>query len=457
MKSRVYPFTSATRVTPTPDPKMPAAIKPSPATSGFAVFALALLGLSLLWHVPMMLWDHLDLVPILQAWREGRLLESDFWSFHGGHMHALAYAVLLVTTTLSSGQPWLDTVVSWTLLATFAAIVVRLAAASVPVAPARQRWLLCVAFLALYPGHLVNLQWGWQVAVFLCLLGVAVVVRSLGAPKLTWWLNASALVAAVLAYFSFATAAALVPVAVAMIVARRDLSHGRRTWFAAPWLGLGLLIAYRYQSTSLILASDYSAWQLVQYTLNFLGAGISRFATDLAPWLALAALVTGIQAFVVARHERVALYWWGLFLFAIASALLTGLGRAGPFGADHAFVTRYVSFSSLFWLGWLGLSLIAMRCSRDGVGRWRSRLAVVMMVFAVGNALHMVKQAQRVGENTREIARQVRETHPDVDPGLLAGIYFEQPLVADARLQTLRDWSFPPFAQAPDRSAETPR
>ena len=30
----------------------------------FALLAVGLLALSQLWHVPMMLWDHLDLVPI---------------------------------------------------------------------------------------------------------------------------------------------------------------------------------------------------------------------------------------------------------------------------------------------------------------------------------------------------------------------------------------------------------
>jgi hypothetical protein len=425
-----------------------------PATAGFAALALGLLGLTVLWHIPMMLWDHLDLVPIYQAWQEGTLWQSDFWNIHGGHMHTAAYAVLLVTTALSGGQPWLDCVVSWSLLVLYAVVVLRLAAWSLVDRRGRGRGLACIAFLALYPGHLVNLQWGWQVAVFLCLLGVAVAVACLAAPKLSWWRNAAALFAALVAYFSFATGIALIPVALAMIGLRRDLSKAERIGLAIPWMLLGLLILLKYQSSSLIhAASSYSLAQVLHYTLNFLGAGIARFATDLAPWLAVIAIVTGLHAFVIARHERVSLYWLGFLLFATFSAGLTAFGRADFFGADHAFATRYVSFSSLFWLGWLGLTFVASRSGGDAVGKWQSRLAVAVMVLATANALHMIKQAARVSEKTAAVAAQVRETYPQIDEALLRSVYFEQSAVARERLQGLRDQSFAPFDQAPDSAS----
>jgi hypothetical protein len=204
------------------------------ATASVAIFAAGLLALTLLWHIPMMLWDHLDLVPLYRAWQEGALADSSFWDTHGGHMHAAAYAVLLLTTAVSGGQPWLDCAVSWVLLVVYAMIVLRLASAAVATGEMRRRGMLGVAFLALFPGHLANLQWGWQVAVFLCLLGVAITVMCLVATNLSWRHNAAALAAAVLAYFSFATGIALIPTAVLLIVLRRDLSSVRKFSFTAP-------------------------------------------------------------------------------------------------------------------------------------------------------------------------------------------------------------------------------
>ena len=146
------------------------------------MLALGLLLLSLHWMIPMMLRDHLDLVPILQAWQRGDLADSGFLRMHGGHLHTAAYAVLLATTTLSGGQPWLDGVVSWLFLLACAAIVLTFAREAFPDGSRRDTgFIALIAFLALFPGHLANLQWGWQVAVFLCLTGVALTNCALAA------------------------------------------------------------------------------------------------------------------------------------------------------------------------------------------------------------------------------------------------------------------------------------
>lgn len=420
------------------------------ATACVGILAAGLLALTLLWHIPMMLWDHLDLVPLYRAWQEGALADSAFWDTHGGHMHAAAYAVLLLTTAVSGGQPWLDCAVSWVLLILYATIVLRLASASVAPGGIRRRWMLGIAFLALFPGHLANLQWGWQIAVFLCLLGVAVAIARLTATKFSWRHNAAALAAAVLAYFSFATGVALIPTAFLLIALRRDLSPVQKIGFMAPWLLLGMLVLLNHASFVAHATSSHSAPQLLHYTLNFLGAGVLRFATDLAPWLALMGVVTGLHAFAAARRAQYGLCWLGFFLFAIVSAVLTALGRVEPFGVDHAFVTRYVSFSSLFWLGWLGLMAIASRIEGDATNRWRMPLGAAVMVFAAANALHMIKQAATVAEETRTIAAQVRKTWPQVDDALLRGIYFDESTLAGERLEVLRTWSFPPFDEAAD-------
>ena len=414
------------------------------ATACVGILAAGLLALTLLWHIPMMLWDHLDLVPLYRAWQEGALSDSVFWDTHGGHMHSAAYAVLLLTTAVSGGQPWLDCAVSWVLLILYATIVLRLASAAVATGEMRRRWMLGVAFLALFPGHLANLQWGWQVAIFLCLLGVAITIACLSATKFSWWHNAAALAAAVLAYLSFATSIALIPTAILLIALRRDWSPVQKIGFVAPWLVLGMLVLLNHASS----VQAASAPQLLHYTLNFLGAGVLRFATDLAPWLAFIGVVTGLHAFVVARRVQHSLCWLGFFLFAIISAGLTALGRVEPFGVDHAFVTRYVSFSSLFWLGWLGLMAIASRIEGDATNRWRMPLGATVMVFAAANALHMIKQAATVAEETRTIAAQVRKTWPQVDDVLLRSIYFEESALAGERLEVLRAWSFPPFDKA---------
>jgi hypothetical protein len=93
------------------------------------------------------------------------------------------------------------------------------------------------------------------------------------------------------------------------------------------------------------------ALECAVYVLNFLGAGIARFAADLAPWAAAFALASAPWLFVRGRAQTGVLSWLGLLLFAVFAAVLTALGRSAAFGSEQAFVTRYVSFSSLFWIG----------------------------------------------------------------------------------------------------------
>lgn len=413
------------------------------AVAAFVAMALALLAMTLAWHVPMMLWDHLDLVPLYRASLDGSLGPM-FWSIHGGHMHSAAYAVLLVTTGLSGGQPWLDCVASWLLLAGYGWIVMRVALRGLDGRAAGTRWLLCMVLLVLYPGHLANLQWGWQVAVFLCLLGVAIAVACMAAARLDLWRSTAGAAAAALAYLSFATGIALIPVALIMLGLRRELSWPRKAVLALPWLLLGALVLYS-EAAQVRAASDQSLPQLVRYGLNYLGSGISRFAEDLAPWLGLLALASGTWAFITARRERTSLYWLCFALFAVVSAVLTALGRASAFGVDHAFVTRYVSFSSLFWVGWLGLMITAVRPGVRGWRSWPRWLMGLAMVFAVANALHMIKQAAEVGEESRATAARIRATYPAVDEAVLRSIYFDRPGVARERLRQLHRWSFAPF------------
>ncbi|PZQ12087.1 MAG: hypothetical protein DI564_14100 [Rhodanobacter denitrificans] len=429
-----------------------------PIVPRFAAFALAL-GLALAvwrWHIPLMLWDHLDLVPIYRAWQDGALSQSEFWRFHGGHLHSAAYAVLLVTTALSGGQPWLDCMVSLALLLAYAALVLSIARDSLAAVAPRTGWL--VVGFALYPGHLANLQWGWQVAVFLCLLGVVVAIRALSAGSLTWRRQAIALAGAAVAYASFATAIALIPAALTLIALRGELSPRQRLVQAIPWLVAAAAVAMQYRLAGPAGGSGAAPGVAVHYLLNFLGAGIARFATDLAPLAGAAGLVSGVVAMLRTRNRRASLPWCGLFVFGLVAAALAAAGRAGDYGADQAFSSRYVSFSSIFWLGWAGLVALAEPL-RDAVPRRFGAIAWgAVAVLAAINAVHLSKRAAQLGTQTRQIAETIRATHPDVDAALLREIYFDEAAVAAERLAALRALRFAPFTGLPaEPAADAPR
>ena len=415
--------------------------------AGATGLALALLAATLAWQVPMMLWDHLDLLPMYQAWREGRLGSSAFFDVHGGHLHTAAYAVLLATTALSGGQPWLDGLASWLLLVGWALVVLAMARRSGIDALATERvgraWLVLLVLLVLHPGHLANLQWGWQVAVFLCLAAVASALWLLAcAAPLRWSGNLLALLCAAIACYSFATGLAVLPAALVLIALQSGRGIAARAALALPWVLLGGWLVLRHAHGT--DGGQPDPIVSLAYGANYLGAGLARYATDVAAALAAAALLLLVAC--VRGDWRHPAYrpWLGLLLFGAGCAFATALGRAGPFGSEHAFASRYLSFSLAFWVGWAGM--LAVAAQRMRWQRGRSMLAAAALVLSTFNGVHMARQAWAVSVASGQAAREIACTWPDVAPGLLGDIYFGDVPRAQSRLAMLHRLEFPPFS-----------
>lgn len=414
------------------------------------VFASLLLVATWRYHIPLMLWDHLDLVPLYEAWRQGGAV-AELWRIHdGSHLHTAAYAVLLVTTHLSNGQPLFDCLVSWALLVTQAVLLLRIASRTLAGFREQLGIRLAVAFFALYPGHLANLQWGWQVAVFIStLFGAVIPVYVLTRERIGLGSSILGAASAVIGVMGFSTALAMFPVAIMLVATHREIPAIRRLVLAAPWLLAMAALAAWLGGAATASEHAYTAVGLAVYVLNYLGSGVLRFAENLAPFWAAMGIVTGVAAMWRARGVRSTYPWLALMLFSMGCAALTALGRVGPFGVDHAFVTRYVSFSSLFWLGWLGLALVALQHHAGGKGWWRAVIGLTLLL-AVANAVHLTKKAAVVRERSMSYARHFVDEYPRYDRTVLGDAYGDRSGFAPERLERLRARGFAPFHQVPD-------
>lgn len=425
---------------------------------------LALLCATIAWHFPFMLWDHLDLAPIYAGWQNGTLLQTGFLRIHGGHLHTAAYVVLLATTWLSHGQTWLDCVASWALLVVYAALVLLACKKTLPMDQFGNRVAYAlIVVLALYPGHLANLQWGWQVAVFLCLVGTAATIYCLTVARMTWTSDFLALAATGLALMSFATGLALVPIALIAIATRKELSVRERLMFAAPWLLVCLAAVYGASGTAHVLShfsaeSAVAAWgklrpvTIGEYTLNYLGSGIARFLPGAAPWLAVVALASAIVMIARVQNRRAAAPWISFLAFAVLSAVLTALARYGE-GDGQAFASRYVSFSTLFWIGWVGLfSVWSGETTGSRVVRSQIWLWMIAALAAI-NAIEMTQESARLGAETRVLAQTLCSNYPNVDERILSDMYYGGAQAAREHLQILRERGFAPFDACPQSAA----
>ena len=417
-----------------------------------------MLAATLSWQLPMMLWDQMDMVWIVQRWQHGELDAASLLTpYNGTHVLAIPYLSMLTTLSLGNGSTWLDGVASWLVMVATAVTVIGVALRELPVTAPRWPWLVLV-LLSLYPGHLANLQWGWQVQIFICLLGTVAAIALLSAAAASTASMIAALTAAVVAGLSFGASIVLLPIAPLLIALRTDMTSRRKAEWSLPWLMLGGLAAlpYLHGIGSAAELRSITLFGLIHYTLNFIGSGIARFATDLAPWLALVAIVSALDAWLKLTRDQRRSAWLGFLLFGLGTALITAVGRVGPFGAGHAFAQRYISFSILFWLGWYGLLLTAS----PQVSALRRRVYAVLMgtcaVLLGANALHLIRKAAITHERGVTTANAIANTWPDVDEQVLRAIYFDQPEAARERLELLHQSGFAPFNRATAPVAEPP-
>jgi hypothetical protein len=420
----------------------------------FATLAAFLLAATLAWHIPFMLWDHLELAPMYQGWMAGHLDQTTFWKLQGtGHWHVATYLLLLPSAWVTHGDPWLDCILSWMFLLAYGGLLLRWRARTVPLdRPVDLMVALLMVFLVLYPGNFFNLQMGWQLAVFQCLFGAAVSITALSAPRLTWPLNLVALVGAALGVLSFAVSYALFVVAVAMIFLRLEMSWPRRILHVLPWFLLALGV-YHFGHAAQGVLVHFHTIKIVDYSLYYLGSGVARFAPLLAPWLGAAALV--LLACIVAgiRNRQAAMPWFGLALFALVGAALTAVGRGFLGDASGALVPRYISFSIAFWIGLLGL---LARARADGA-RWHvARWTTLIGLLALVNAGQLTWQARLLGRDSRSIERTICHAWPNLDKSFLDGLIYSGADAARGYLQDLHDLGFAPFDSCTANVVATP-
>jgi hypothetical protein len=229
--------------------------------------------------------------------------------------------------------------------------------------------------------------WGWQLQIPLSVLGVAGSLLLVCATPLDWrrWLGAVG--AATVATYSFSNGVLVWPIGLAVLIGRRARPAASLGWALAGAVALGLFFHgyVRPEDPWRALADRPN---LVRYVLAYLGGAVEpvqRRAVD-AGALGLFAL-SGLAALVAfSRSFAAALPGLALGAYALASAILTGLGRA-PLGVQQAQSSRYITISMLLWIGCV-LLLSRALAGRGLYARAAAALLVAPLVTHLYTAAH---------------------------------------------------------------------
>ena len=374
---------------------MRAAVQPGPdrlwlsplfvflSRSGDKILALIplifLIGVVAKYAVAVPMWDQWDLVPLLEKTYHGDLTFHDLWAQHNEHRILFPKIIMLVLARLTRWNIAYELVVNIILaLGIFTVFVHQVKITGRKPGIAGLHWAIpAISLIVFSISQCENWLWGWQLQMFLNLLAVIGGIVLLANDTFSWSKFAAAALLGIVANYSFANGALVWPIGLLLLLV---VTAGIPQRMAAicGWIAVGTLTLvtyfYHYQkpeehpAISLIFKMPLA---YAAYVFKYLGGmcaqglggdisgnGVFALVIGLA-----VTVVTGWAGWTLVRRKiasvQTLLPYFGLILYSVGSALVTGVVRLG-FGSNQALASRYCTMTVPLWVS-LVVFLILLR------------------------------------------------------------------------------------------------
>jgi len=356
------------------------------------------------------------MVPPYQKMMEGTLSINDLFAQHNEHRIFFPRLAMLVIERLSFFNVVPEMYLSWLLLTATVVIIycmykkcnrdwdVRAIAFFLPIA------LLMFSFR-----QEEGILWGFECQIYLALFCVVAAIFLLDRAPRSGRFMVAALLAGVVASYSFLSGLIVWPVGIIQISLWADRTV-TRVRSLLLWASVGVVASALYVNDFHIpnsAAISHSPLRMVEYFLAYIGAPFTfQLAYLSASVAAVLAIVAGIVFFQALKGNSLKEngVWFSLIIFAVLSAAVTAAGRSG-LGATEALSSRYTPISTL---GVVGLYSFALSASKryNGIGRRFPvhallTLILLALVVSTGAGWHIGQQTR----TEREIAIGVLQNY----------------------------------------------
>ena len=316
------------------------------------------------YYVDVPVWDQWELVPLLQKSYAGSLSFGDLWAQHNEHRLFFPQIIMVGLARISSWSVGYELALNVVLAVGVLAVLAFQLRAVMKAFSFHTYVLFLLPVIALQTFSLQqyeNWLWGWQIQIFLNVFAAVAGLALLARPYIRWKHFILACLCGIVAFYSFANGIVYWPVGgILLLVAHpmptRQIRLARWVWLAVACAAIGFYLAgYRSpsgQAPWLIVIDQPLAY--FRYVVTYLGAPVFSFDQIWASYAGLVSLgVFGCLAWSAYRlppaTRRPLLPLFALGLYAIGSAVITGLGRA-TIGNEQALSSRYVTLSSFLVL-----------------------------------------------------------------------------------------------------------
>jgi len=347
-------------------------------------------------------WDQWNFIPILEKAHEKTLTFKDLWEPHNEHRIVFPRIIMLILADISdwniSYELYFNVVLAF---GVFLLLVYQIKTTLVSFKISFSFWIIPVISIIVFSlNQWENWLWGWNIQVFLNVFSIVGATVVLANPNLSWWKFILAVLLTIIGTYSYASGILFWPIGI-IILSLSPLSKAKKKLMVISWGIMGIICIYAYSlgyqtpphHPPLAFFME-NPLKFIKYVLTYLGT--TPLTSDVHPQLAFLTGLTGLIVFVITsamllgyykKKATVLLPYLSLSAYALASAVLTGIGRAG-FGEVQAVSSRYIAFGSLLWISMLFFLFLLMKEKRN---RYLfSALAGMVIFLVIQSSLHSV-------------------------------------------------------------------
>ncbi len=354
-------------------------------------------------NVPV--WDQWEFVPLLKKALVHELTLSDIWAQDSEHRIFFPRLIMLPTALLTNWNILYEISINIALAGATFFYIVSLLRRSFD--GTIYKWLLLLSSLLIFSTvQWENWMWGWQIAIFLSVLGCVVAVWAVSRWPEQWRGVIIAMAFSIISSFSFNSGLLTwIVVAVMLMMQKEGKVKHLISWIAASIIAV-FLYYYGYDKSAIqspLLLPVEHPYEYMRFVLLYLGSPLGWGRENISIFIGLVLLVTTCVGTIHIRkrykeeYDRL-LPWLALGLYAFLCAIVTGIGRLG-FGAHQALASRYTTFSTLFVLcsivvtaSWIKCSLKNYQCLPNKTIAFISSLSILFVLAYAVSFSHGIRE-----------------------------------------------------------------
>lgn len=309
--------------------------------------------------VNVLYWDQWELVPLIEKVYTGSLSLGDLFSQHNEHRIFFPRIIMLALAHMTYYDTVAEMYFSWILSLLTMLLIFRMHLQHSRNSTGTLVKFIPITWLLFSFRQYENILWGWQIQIYLCVLGF---VASIYLLEKTTKLDKNFLLAVssgVISSFSFVNGLIVWPVGFIYLF----LAKKTKGTFPLVWIGAGALVwvVYFYnwikpQHHPSLLFMMNDPVSSITYFFVSIGSPLSfekgaAFGNGfLLVTLILFTLIIIVEKKLIVENAK----WISFIFFSLFSSLSLTIGRSG-FGVEQALSSRYVTLTSL---GVIGIYLI---------------------------------------------------------------------------------------------------